>query len=279
MSARRGLAVFWLALSPIACTDPTGPGALPGKLLAAGRGPLEWSIDGRHIYYSGDSTHAGRIYAVDVATGVSRLVVNCASPPLETIAGLVYTDCGSPPALHVLNGGHDSVLAAAAYWLTRSEDRTRLIYLGVAVETGYDTLVVVDLARGTRHSMTTVQFGATIVGQVAPSGTEMLVQRAVVGPEFAIVNLEDGTLRVVDDSIFSFYIAPRPVGWNDAGVWVLGGRGSNIYDPATGTWRSGGGGGIWGSAATVERPGRRAATWSAVCLGEDSAGCVMGTFS
>lgn len=277
MSAERWISVFCLSISTIACADPAGPVALPGEILAAGRGPLEWSLDGGHIYYSGDSTHAGQIYSVDVVSGVSRRVVNCAFPPVETTAGLAYLDCTSPSALHLLNAGHDSIMSSAVFWLTRSEDRTRLIYLGEDVEgAGGDTLHVVDFARGTHHVLTTVQFGTTLGGYVAPSGTEMIVQFADY--KFGIVNLENGALRRLDDSLLSFYIPPRAVGWNDAGVWVLGG-GLGLYDPATGTWRSGGAAGVGGRAATVERPGRRAATWAADCMGEDSAGCVRGLFT
>ncbi len=276
MSPNRWLAAC-LVVHALACADATGPTLPPGTLLAAGRGPLEWSRDGRTIYYNGDPTVGGHIFTVDVITHTSRLVVNCAMLPVETIAGLAYTTCVSPPVLHLVSEGHDSILSTAAFWFMRSEDRMRLLYLGEdvnGVNGGFDTLHVVDFARGTQHS-TTTRLNMRVAA-VAPSGTEMFVQS--YNPSFLLVNVDNSTQRVLQDSILNNFIyEPRLIGWNDAGVWIFR-HGLGIYDPVTGTWRSGGTGGLPGNSAVVERPGRRAALWSATCLGEDSAGCVRGLF-
>jgi len=278
MTIARLLLVVTLTVTYAGCSDSTGPsGRPPGKLIAAGRGPLEWSRDGTQIYYRTDSVYTGPILSVNVATGVSRVVVaTCASSPQETIAGLAYIrDCAGPRALHLLldgdaehPAGYDSVLAPGAYWVTRTADRTRLIYALLSVGAAADSVGVIDLVRNTRHAIATRPFSPTT--SVSPAGTEMLVERSASAGQFAILNLDDGTLRILDDSLWSFIRSPVPIGWNDAGVWAIAGA-VEVYDPATGTWH---GTGVGGSRGTVEVPGRRATVGEADCLGEDSAGCL-----
>lgn len=278
MTISRLLLVVTLTVTYAGCSDSTGPSGLPpGKLIAAGRGPLEWSRDGTQIYYRTDSVNTGPILSVNVSTGVSRVVVpTCASSPQETIGGLAYiSDCAAPRGLHLLLGGdaerpagYDSVLAPGASWVTRTADRTRLIYGFLSVGAISDSVGVIDLVRDTRHAIATGPFSPT--ASVSPAGTEMLVERSATTGRFAILNLDDGTLRSLDDSLWSFLEAPVPIGWNDAGVWVILGA-VDVYDPATGTWH---GTGVGGSRGTVEAPGRRATVGEDYCLGEDSAGCL-----
>jgi len=247
-----------------ACGDPFAPDRAEGALLAAGSLALEWSADGREIFYydSGYTTAAlrpvpDRILAVDVRTRATRVVVESgaygagggerpgAVPPRATIAGLAYIRLENEQfALHLVTATADTALVASSLWFTTTPDRTRLLYRLASGTAFSDSIGMIDLVTGDRTVFPTGAYGPTIGATVAPDGSRMLVERLDAEAGFAILSLTDGTITALNDSLLfpdRQWFTPIPLGWNATGVWfmVYGGPPRLVrYDPATGTGQS-----------------------------------------
>jgi dipeptidyl aminopeptidase/acylaminoacyl peptidase len=242
-----------------ACSDAVGPDQPDGALLAAGSLALEWSADGSEIFYydTGYTTVAvgpppSRILAVNVTTRATRVVVDSGAygfagaarpgiPPRVTIAGLAYLrTAGAQFALHVVTDTGDVPVGASGPWFTATPDRTRLLYSPAVWSAFDDSIGVIDLVTGARTAVATGPYHPPSGSAISPDGHRMLVERQDAQAGFGILDLSDGTITVLHDSLFpgplsSFW--PIPLGWNAAGVWFVeyGGPPHLIrYDPATG---------------------------------------------
>lgn len=278
---------------PLGC-DGVGPAEeLGGTPVTTGWSPLEWSIDGTEIYYysapfqpdlstSDPGLPLDQILAVNVATGAVRVAVSeCAVrgslPPRETIAGLAYIrSCGAAgsSSLHLVRGGRDSMLASSARWVTRTTDRTRLVYFvspGDCV--ACDSTGVIDLLGGERYTVPTdLPLAPLGADAVSPEGTEMLHGgwEARVG----ILNLIDGTWRELVDPGLSPDDFGVELGWNQAGIWFLSQLGYTLifHNPVSGEFSHFSTSNRNLRGGTPAPVGRATIVWSWVCEAPEDPG-------
>lgn len=230
-----------------ACNDAVGPDRQPdGALLAAGSLALEWSADGSEIFYydRGCTTvrpqcPPDRILAVNVTTRTKRVVVDSGAvalpdlPPRVTIAGLAYLQLlVDGYSLRVVTDTGDVPVVASGLWFTTTPDRTRLLYSPTVWRPFDDSIGVIDLVSGARTSVPTGPYHASTGRAISPDGNRMLVDRRDEEAGFGILNLANGTITVLHDSLFPG--PSSPLGWNAAGVWFLEYGHLIQYDPATG---------------------------------------------
>jgi len=242
-----------------ACSDAVGPDQPEGTLLAAGSLALEWSADGREIFYydSGYTTARvtplpDRILAVNVMTRATRVVVASGAygsggaarpgiPPRVTIAGLAYlrTD-GDQFALRLVTGTSDVAVVACGPWFTTTPDRSRLLYSPPIYEPFDDSIGVIDLVTGARTSVPTGPYHPTSSTAVSPDGNQIVLERFDASAGFGILDLRDSTITVLPDSLFPGPLQDFPpilLGWNAEGVWFVEGGGPPHlirYHPASG---------------------------------------------
>lgn len=242
-----------------ACNDAVGPDQPDGTLLAAGSLALEWSVDGSEIFYydTGYTTarlraHPDRILAVNVTTRTTRVVVASGAygfagvarpgmPPRATIAGLAYLQItGNGFSLRVVTDTGDVPVVASGPWFTTTPDRTRLLYIPTVWQPFDDSIGVIDLVTGARTSVPTGPYHPPSGRAISPDGNRMLVERQDAEAGFGILDLANGTITVLHDSLFPGPLSsfrPIPLGWNADGVWFVeyGGPPHLIrYDPASG---------------------------------------------
>jgi hypothetical protein len=244
-----------------ACSDAFAPDRAEGTFVAAGSLALDWSGDGREIFYYDSGYTEGRlrpppdrILAVNVTTRATRVVVASgaygaggarrpgAVPPRATTHGLAYTHFDSLGfTLHLVTAYDDIPVAASGGWLTTAPDRTRLFYNFPHPDVFNDSIGMIDLATDARTVYRLGAYGPTVGPAISPDGDRMLVERVDAAAGFAILSLQDGTISALDDSALfpeRHSFAPRPLGWNATGVWFLvyGGPPHLVrYNPQTGT--------------------------------------------
>lgn len=247
-----------------ACTDAVGPDLAEGTLVAAGSLALDWSADGREVfYYDSGYSQTGlrpvpdRILAVNVTTRATRVVVASgaygaagarrpgAVPPRATTHGLAYMHFDSLGfTLRLVTADDDVPLASAGGWFTTTPDRSRLLYNFRGQSVFNDSVGMIDLATDARTVYRTGAYGPTVGPLISPDGNKMLVERLDPEPGFAILSLQDGSITALDDSALfpeRHFFAPIPLGWNTTGVWFLvyGGPPHLVrYNPQTGIGES-----------------------------------------
>jgi hypothetical protein len=227
-----------------ACSDAVGPDLAEGTLLAAGSLALDWSADGREIFYydsgyskTGLQPVPDRILAVNVTTRATRVVVASgaygaggarrpgAVPPRATTHGLAYTHYDSLGfTLHLVTAYDDIPVAASGGWFTTTPDRTRLLYNFPDRNVWNDSIGLIDLATDVRTVYRTGPYGPTVGPVVSPDGNKMLVERVDSTAGFAILSLQDGTITALDGSALfpdGRAWSPVPLGWNANGLWFI----------------------------------------------------------
>lgn len=282
-----------------ACRDAVGPNVAEGTLLAAASLALDWSTDGREIFYydSGYTTATlrpvpDRILAVNVTTRATRVVVASgafgaagarrpgAVPPRATTHGLAYMHFDSLGfALRFVTASADIPLATSGGWFTTTPGRSRLLYNFPHPDVFNDSIGVIDLATDARTVYRTGAYGPTVGPVISPDGNTMLVERVDAEAGFAILSLQDGTITALDDSALfpeRQFFAPIPLGWNTTGVsfLVYGGPPHLVrYNPSTGTGEAfvvpDEQGGTRGTTGGTALPSGDVVVWMENCNGTD----------